>query len=213
MKKKKCFTLIELLVVIAIIAILSSMLLPALRSAREMAKGTYCKNNLRQIGVCQGSYEVDFGALPLTYGANAGDVSWTKTMLSVGLLTVTKDEFWGALSTNCSVLDCPSRNSTWFEYSQNSALASRMGVLDTAGHESWNRTAIRRSRISSPSKRMISCDDTSFLRNSSSGFEDPEFYVHKSAINLLYLDSHVGSLKMKKLYYFLFYQPLLGLTE
>jgi prepilin-type N-terminal cleavage/methylation domain-containing protein/prepilin-type processing-associated H-X9-DG protein len=54
------FTLIELLVVISIIALLISILLPALRSARESSRAIACASNQRQIGLAQFAYENDF---------------------------------------------------------------------------------------------------------------------------------------------------------
>lgn len=65
--KNNGFTLVELLVVIAIIGILASLLLPALSGAKARAQATYCRNNLRQIGIAMINYTQEKGVYP-NYG-------------------------------------------------------------------------------------------------------------------------------------------------
>ena len=63
-RRVRGFTLIELLVVIAIIAILIALLLPAVQQAREAARRTQCKNNLKQMGIAFHSYHDVYNQFP-----------------------------------------------------------------------------------------------------------------------------------------------------
>jgi len=74
-RRQRGFTLIELLVVIAIIAVLIALLLPAVQQAREAARRTQCKNNMKQLGLAAMNYESTHKRFPTSgKGVDLGQV-------------------------------------------------------------------------------------------------------------------------------------------
>jgi len=99
MSRRKGFTLIELLVVIAIIALLMSMLMPALGKARKMTKAAMCMSNLKQWATFFSMYTDDFDG---KFMPGACDDGYS-----------TKDNWWGALEPyykDRKLLYCPMAN-------------------------------------------------------------------------------------------------------
>ena len=127
-KRRRGFTLIELLVVIAIIAILIALLLPAVQQAREAARRSECKNNLKQMGLAIHNYHDTYRILPPGFNVDLvvantstgnGGLGWSGSILP-GLdqanlyNTIDFNADWGtganedACATYLSVYRCPS---------------------------------------------------------------------------------------------------------
>jgi prepilin-type N-terminal cleavage/methylation domain-containing protein/prepilin-type processing-associated H-X9-DG protein len=149
---KARFTLIELLVVIAIIAILSSMLLPALSGARERAKSMTCLNNQKQIATGFILYADDYDEwLP----PNTTKDGWAGYAMIFGSSTAAK-AWWNNLYYNGYVPagDCFSDSVTQHKYAYNNPLTDNINVsYGLIGYSAANDSSlVKMSRLAEPSR-------------------------------------------------------------
>ncbi len=218
-KKMRGFTLLELLVVIAIIAMLSSILLPALSKAREKGRQSVCISNLKQIGLAMQMYTQNYDGYfcPTYYGSPWPVDTWWDFATTDGWATYEPGLLGDYLTDK--VYECPSRKGlvswdkpfTGYGYNE-----TYIGGGYAAGY-GWGGADVspaKLSQIKSPSETLLFGDCACWSSFSSctgaantiyppsvltgGGWQTATVHFrHNGFANILWADGHVSSVSVK----------------
>ena len=206
MKRRK-FTLLELLVVIAIIAMLASMLLPALKEARSYSKQITCLSNQRQISFCINNYCDDYNNwyVPWALTTVGGGCRWPWGLQNLGYIKVDDADINGIYMRASRIFRCPGEkyrgNCGLVEAALNPALGqdhdqfsgSHYGInsftnLNVDGF--W----IKRNQVSVPSIRILLADSSVAARflpySDYIQYRQSTWPRHSEIVNVVYVDGH-----------------------
>ncbi|MDD5698575.1 MAG: type II secretion system protein [Victivallaceae bacterium] len=189
-RTKQCFTIIELLVVIGVIAILVSILLPALNRAREKARQIQCAGNLKQIGSAVALYVDDYsGWFPIS---NDNGTIWAQAIapyLSINFpvgvnSNYSKGIFICPSDQTPQIVNVSGHNPDYVtvSYGYNSNL---QGASLAHSYDNWSRQ--KNSQVKNPSHKVFFADSQEFHR-----VWDKREFRHSLGDNILWGDIHVS---------------------
>lgn len=204
---RRAFTLIELLVVIAIIAILAAILFPVFARAREAARQTSCRSNLKQIGTALQMYRQDYDELMpcLAFGNGTGPYLTPDNTATAPYL------LWNhvihSYVKNFGIFNCPSNHYTGttlpyqgqyvtsFGYGLNpfidgiaDAQVGRVADVIMGSDSRYFRVQPYGSDVPDPAASNGDCNTA------------PMYPIHNGTVNTLYFDGHVKSIKPQSVY-------------
>lgn len=218
-RESSVFTLIELLIVIAIIAVLASMLLPALQGARERARTAGCSSNLKQIGTSFQFYHMDYGDsfphyqnengyAPGTSAADTGDKDgrmWHKILSGMYLGYTHYENF------SRTVFACPSSRADRIRYQYISYGYNHMNLGSNQRGTPSSMKPAKLTELKYPSSIIVAVDSATLADGNSLNSWRGYYLVrdapggttsyyplarHQSSVNILWADAHVGTTKI-----------------